>query len=133
MMAHGGARQNAGRKSELGPDRVNIPVAFSGVESKEIDLWRGPVSRSAFIRSIVMHYIQKKEKTLMAWNSEQGAYFGTTSNNETVRVEGDEMAEALQEAGVHIDDAIQQGRDDLLNADMWAELAGVNQNVSIVG
>ena len=59
----------------------------------------------------------------MEWNAEQQAYYGTTSDGRTIRVEGVEYLESQQD-GVD---------EELLNdPDMWATLAGDNQNVEYV-
>ncbi len=72
----------------------------------------------------------------MKWNSDQQAYFGTTSDGKQIRVEGDEMAEAAQDAGVNVADLSEQsvfgGSHDLLDPDVWQTCIGANQNVSYV-
>lgn len=67
----------------------------------------------------------------MIWNSDEQAYFGETSDGRTVRVEGDEMAEAAQDAGLE-NVADYESVSELNDPDMWAGLAGDNQNVEIV-
>lgn len=65
----------------------------------------------------------RKGKKTMQWSSDAQAYFGTTSDGREIRVEGVEYAES-QQAGA--DDEV------LSDPDMWASLAGDNQNVTIV-
>lgn len=65
----------------------------------------------------------REGKKAMQWNSDEQAYFGTTSDGRDIRVEGVEYAESWQDGG----------DDELLNdPDAWASLAGDNQNVTIV-
>lgn len=72
----------------------------------------------------------------MQWNSEEQAYFGQCSDGRTVRVEGDEMAEAAQDAGVQVADLFNGDAPGtasvLLDPNEWAMHAGSNQNVEFV-
>jgi len=63
------------------------------------------------------------EKQAMKWNSEKQAYFGVTSDGQTIRVEGDEYLENEQD-GVPAEE--------LNDPDVWAMCLGANQNVEIV-
>ena len=86
---------------------------------------------------------EQMEMEQMKWNSDQQAYFGKTSDGKAIRVEGDEMAEAAQDAGVDVGELsgvsvfqkwenLTESEQMLLNADMWAEMVGANDNVEYV-
>lgn len=60
----------------------------------------------------------------MEWNSQQSVYKGVTVEGRTVVVDGDEFAEALQQAerdGVNTDQ--------IYSTVIWEELIGSNDNV----
>ena len=59
----------------------------------------------------------------MKWNSDTQAYFGTTSDGQTIRVEGDEYAEAEQDG---------TPEEELNDPDIWEMCIGANQNVTYV-
>jgi hypothetical protein len=83
------------------------------------------------------------EKQTMRWNSDQEAYFGTTSDRKAIRVEGIEMAEVARDAGVDVGElssvsanveayVLNPTMADLLDPDVWQACVGSNQNVSYV-
>ncbi len=79
----------------------------------------------------------------MKWNSDTQAYFGVTSDGQTIRVEGDEMAEAARDAGLDVGELsgtsvfskwedMTAAERELLDPDVWETCVDANQNVTYV-
>lgn len=118
----GGARPGAGRRASGFSERIMLEVTplMKACIDNEVGLQKR--TRNETLRYIIGKQLGVGKK--MEWNNEKGVYEGITIEGRTVAVDGDEFAEALQQAekdGVNIDD--------IYSVSTWENLIGVNNNV----
>lgn len=118
----GGARPGAGRPASGFTERITLEVTPLMKDSIESEVNRCGKPRNEVLRYLLGMQLGVGHK--MEWDNQQNVYKGVTIEGRRVVVDGDEFAEALQQAkrdGVNTDE--------IYSTSMWEELIGSNDNV----